>query len=216
MRPALGPGHREFFTKNHYIEFEDLILDCDVIQEHIDQVLAARTKKIIDTRTPKELFIAGRDIFRDDPLIRKITQDRILAQTASILFDISPVRIAYDQALRTTTLTGSPFTHPFSLAQASCFQSLFCGAIIRLLPEPHPPAFLPQKPGSVVFFRPDFPLPWTSAFQTPCQSFLLIAYAPKRCQYVLNHDDPLTHSLKNLGYGFGDILKDETHPIVYK
>lgn len=216
MRPALGPGHREFFTKNGYIEFEDLVLDFGIAQEHIDQQLFNRSKKIIDTRTPKELFIAGRDLFRDDPVIRKITQNRILAQTASILFDISPVRLAYDQALRTTTLTGPPFTHPFSLAQVSCFQSLFCGAIIRLLPDPHPPAFLPQKPGGVVFFRPDFPLPWSSIFQTPSQSFLLIAYAPKKCQYVLSHEDLLTHSLKNLGYTFGDFLKEDTHPILYK
>ena len=142
MYAALAPEHREFFTKNRYIEFEDVITDADLVQEHIDQVLGKRIQKIIDTRTPKELFIAGRDLFREDPVIRKISLNRHLAQIASLLFDTTPVRIAYDQSLRTTTLTGSPFLHPFTLAQGSCFQPILCGAIVRLLSDLHPPALL--------------------------------------------------------------------------
>ena len=216
MRSAIGPEHRHFFTKNHYIEFEDVIDDADLVKEHVDQVLGHRIKKIIDTRTPKELFIAGRDLFRDDPIIKKTTLSRHLGQIASLLFDTAPIRVAYDQALRTTTLTGAPFQHPLSLAQASCFQPLLCGAIIRLSSDLHPPQFLPQKPGNVVFFKPDFVLPWASFFQSPSQSFLLIAYAPKRCQYVLIPEDPHTHALKKLGYGFGDTLKNDAHPLVFK
>lgn len=216
MSAAIGPEHRHFFTKNHYIEFEDLIKDVDLTYEHIDKVLSDRTKKIIETRTPKELFIAGRDLFRDDPIVKKISLSRSLAQIASLLFDTSPVRIAYDQSLRTTTLTRAPFAHPFSLAQVSCFQPILCGVIIRLSHDPNPPAFLPQRVGSGVFFQPDFSLPWSSFFQAPCQSFLLIAYAPTQCRYVMTHDDLHVHSLKKLGFGFGDALKQDTHPILYK
>jgi hypothetical protein len=216
MRTAINAEHRHFFAKNHYIEFEDLVEEADLVREHVDQLLAKRTKKIIDTRTPKELFIAGRDMFRDDPVIRKTSLSRTLAQTASLLCDKAPVRIAYDQVLRTTSLTGAPFSHPLSLSQTSCYQPILCGAIIRLTPDLHPPQFLPQKPGNVVFFKPDFILPWVSFFQAPSQSFLLIAYAPHKCLYVLTPEDLHSHDLKKLGYGFGDILKDETHPLVFK
>lgn len=268
MRAALASEHRDFFRKNHFIEFEELlyrdrretlnfggkilspgscvernaslskvseighsyqgskdteknsesrtdpcITDLDLAQEHIDQLLAKRIKKIIDTRTPKELFISGRDLFREDPVISKITLNRCLAQTAALLFDVSSIRIGYDQILRTTTLNHSPFTHTSPLQEVSCLQPILGGVIIRLLPDPYPPVFLPQKVGNAVFFRPDFSLPWSSFFQTPLQSFLLITYVPKKCLYLLVPEDLHTHALKKLGYGFGDLLRNETHPV---
>ena len=216
MRAALGPGQRDFFSKNHYIEFENLVDNGDDIHAHIDQVLAKRTKKFVETQTPKELFMAGRDLFRDDPILQKASLSRHLGQIASILFNTTPVRIAYDQSLRTTTLTGSPFVQPTSLTQVSCFQPILGGAIIRLSSDPHSPDFLPKKAGSGVFFEPNFVLPWSSFFQTPHQSFLLICYTTEKCRYVLNPEDLHTHALKKLGFGFGDALKNETHPLVFK
>ena len=216
MRAAIGPKHRHYFTKNHSIEFEDLVKDLNLVYTHVDQVLTKRTQKNLETRTPKELFMSGRDLFRDDLLIRKITLGRHLGQIASLLFDKARVRIAYDQALRTTIQTESPFTQPCSLTQMSCFQPLLCGVIIRLSNDLNPPNFFPQKPGNVVFFQHDFILPWTSLFQVPNQSFILIAYAPEKCRYVLQSDDLHTHALKKIGLGFGDALTNETHPLVFK
>jgi len=44
--------------------------------------------------------------------------------------------------------------------------------------------------------------------------YLVIAYAKLDAVYVYNADDPETHALKKQGYGFGDRLRDETHPVL--
>jgi hypothetical protein len=218
MPAALAPEHRDFFSRNHYIEFEEMLpfLDCEKIKEHIDQVLLKRTKKALNTQTPPELFAAGRDLFREDALIRKTVVSRLLAQTLSLLLDAPVIRIAYDEVLRTTEKTGSPLSPSASLQSLSALQSLVGGAVIRLTPDGTSHEFLPQKVGSVVFFRPDLPLPWPDFFQVPHQSFLLIAYAPERCLYVPRSDDPHGHALKKLGYGSGDPLNNSLHPIAFR
>lgn len=223
MRAAVTPDHREFFFRNHYIEFEAMLpeVDCEHVKEQIDAVLFKRTKKPVETQTSRELFAAGRDVFRDDALIRKFLLNRVLSHTFSLLFDAPVVRIAYDEALRTTTPAFNPFSQPLGLQKRSGFQSLLGGAIIRLTPatptlEEKPRAFIPQKVGSVVFFRPDAPFPWPTFFQEPNQSFLLIAYAPERCRYIITPEDPHGHALKKLGYGAGDLLTNELHPIAFR
>jgi len=218
MRAALTPEHREFFSRNHFIEFEELLpfLDCEKIKEHTDQVLLKRTLKSLESQSPEQLFAVGRDLFREDALIRKMVVSRLLAQTFSLLLDAPVIRVAYDEVLRTTKIGSSPLSQATSLQSVSAFQSLLGGAVIRLTPDGTSHEFLPQKVGSVVFFRPDLPLPWPDFFQIEHQSFLLIAYAPERCLYVPSSDDPHGHALKKLGYGSGDALNNTLHPIAFR
>jgi hypothetical protein len=51
---------------------------------------------------------------------------------------------------------------------------------------------------------------------TPHQRYLLIVFANRRAQYVLNANDPHAHALKHKGYVFGDRLREELHPIVIR
>ncbi|QLH36192.1 MAG: hypothetical protein HWD61_08680 [Parachlamydiaceae bacterium] len=45
---------------------------------------------------------------------------------------------------------------------------------------------------------------------------MLLAFADFRTVYILNENDPHTHTLKHLGYVFGDKLSDKLNPIVYR
>jgi hypothetical protein len=210
MRFVLASEHREFFSKNRFIEFEDLIADVATINSEFDVVLMERLKKLPQSRTPQELFKVGRDVWRK---YSKLTCKRGLAEIAASLFHQKTVRLAYDQILKTTEQTGSPLMHNLSLQQASCFQPILGGVIVRISHDPSPPPMTPIKVGSGLFLHPDLPLPWTSFFQNPNQTLLLIVYAPEKTLYILNKDDPHTHELKREGYAFGDRIQN---PIIFK
>jgi hypothetical protein len=66
-------------------------------------------------------------------------------------------------------------------------------------------------PGHLLFFRPDLILDWPHV----ASDLYLALFALPNAVYVHNPKDPSTHFLKQLGYNFGDVLKNETHPIIY-
>lgn len=217
MPLTLSSSHQDFFSNHHYIEFNDLLSSSEIkqLQKAIHEALIQREKKIIETRSPKELFKAGRDLFRDHPIIKKFVLHKRFAKIASALFNEPILRLAYDQALCSFSQGEPIFSQPLSLQQISSFQSIVGGIIIRLSDDPNPPDLLPQKAGNLLFIAPTFPLPWSSFFQQTPQSFFLITYCGNRTVYVLENTDPHTHALKKLGYGFGDLLEEKTHPIVF-
>lgn len=214
MRFALDPQHREFFRKNHYIEFEELLEPSDIepLKQAIDTILEKRLQKLSDTRNPRELFQVGRNLYLDDPLLKRTVLHRKFGELAAALFEEKTIRLAYDQALCTKVIPGPVFTLPHSLQQISCFQPLAGGLILRLSPDLASPAFLPKGIGSGVFFSRDFTLPLPEFFQAPHQTLLLIAYAPKVAQYFLEKNDLHTHLPKREGYVFGDRLRT---PLIY-
>ena len=171
---------------------------------------------------------------RDSPFIRSFSAKRSFATYASQLVKTRNLRLTYDQAIRTGTeeLTGEKifpkfFAEKTRLDQISCFQGLYLGLIINLNPDNaqeeekiqiegvHQLIPYPRKFGSGLFIRRSTPLYLEPLFQKPNRSFFLIVYSHAKTLYVLNENDPHTQSLKNLGYAFGDHLKDESHPIVY-
>lgn len=213
MRHAVVSEHREFFTRNHYIEFDDLF-PAEDLADHVNRVLDSRLKK--RSRTAYDLFMVGRDVWRNDSHVEKIVLNRAIAEVAADLFKQKTLRIAYDQAISTALSIESSFLKSAKLQEISCFQHLVGGVILRLTPDPAPPPVLPRKVGSGVFFGPDFVFPFPSLFQAPSQCFLLIAYCQEKTVYVLEKNDLHTHALKQLGYSFGDKMNNETHPIVFK
>lgn len=217
MQFTLASAHQDFFTQHQYIEFENVfsLEEMQSLQSAIQEVLVKREKKIIETRSPKELFKVGRDLWRDHPDIKKVVLHKRLAKIASPLFRQPIIRIAYDQAL-ISEIPGEPiFSEPFSLQKVSCFQPIAGAVILRLSYDLTPPPLLPQKIGSALFVGPNFPIPWSSFLQNTPSSFFLIAYSTERTVYVLEKQDPHTHALKQLGYGFGDLLEERTHPIIF-
>jgi hypothetical protein len=218
MRFKITGEHRKVLEKQKYIEFEDLFSEEQLapVSQHADQVLAKRGRQLITAQSATELFKLGRDLWRDDETVLNFVRHRGLAQLAGQLFNKKALHLAFDQALRTATRSGFPSAVPASLQQKSCIQPLAGAALIRLKGEDHAAPFFPKKKENVVFLAPDFIIPWEVFFQTPDESFLLVAYAPAKALYVLEKNDVHVHGLKKLGYGFGDSLNSSHHPILYK
>lgn len=215
MNLSVTQKHIHFFAENGFIELEEIISTAEaaVLCSAIDALLEKRMKKIIDMHTPVELFKSGRDLWKHSPVIAKKSMSRSFAALMASLTLAKGVRLAYDQAIRTTKQPGEIFPFPCPLQEVSCFQPLLGGMLLRLKDDPNAPDFLPKKIGSALFFQASVPLPWNAFTQTQDQSFFLLAYAPENCLYVLEPKDPHTHDLKKEGYGFGDPIKT---PLLYK
>jgi len=240
MNYSVSKEHLDFFYHHRFIEFEDLLSteEADLLKKNLDESIAKRLNlspnDLIDL-SPFETYKAGRDLFRDNPTIKKFSLKRKFAEITSQLMKKKPIRIAYDQALYSPA-THYPqsnlpklFSEDVTLAEISCFQGLVCGLIL-CLNETRPsqninasvdktlPTLLPiaQKKGNGVFFKPDTPLSLFQLFQETYQNHLLIAFGEDNLVYKLQSNDPNSHTLKNEGYVFGDKLNASTHPLIFR
>ena len=218
MRFKIKGDHRKVLEKQKFIEFEDVFTleEIEKVSSHVDQALGKRAKQLIDTQSCEQLFREGRDLWRDDPALENFICNRGLAQLAAQLFHQNTLCLAFDQALRTTLRPGYPEATPATLQERSCIQPLAGAILIRLHGESHPFSMLPKKRENAVLLGPNLILPWEIFFQESRCSFLLIAYAPAKSLYVCEKNDPNLHFLKKLGYGFGDNLNTDFHPLLYK
>ena len=188
MHFAIAPEHLNFFQRHHYIEFENLLT-----QEEVETLLHA-----LNTALPHQY-----DTWRGNPIIQKFVLRKQFAEIASNLTKISPLRIAFDRILISDK---NFFENP--LQEMSCIRGLVCGCILNLA--------LPNM-GSALFFKPHSPPPLDDLTLTtlpPPQ--LMIVYSKDKSLYTYQKNDPHTHTLKKLGYVFGDRLKDTTHPTLYR
>lgn len=69
---------------------------------------------------------------------------------------------------------------------------------------------VPTTAERILFFRPDVILDWPHA----TSEVYLAVYVLPTAVYVHNGKDPFTNSLKKFGYNFGDVLKNEFHPMI--
>jgi hypothetical protein len=131
MKFALAKEHREFFAKNHYIEFENLLTleESTLLHRKITELL------------PKKQH----DLWRQDKDLEKIVLSRKLAEVAADLFKQPELRIAFDQYQKETS--------PRSLQQRSSLQPLIA-ALALPLDEPLSSAiyFSPTTPEQLPFF----------------------------------------------------------------
>ncbi len=137
----------------------------------------------------------GHDLFRTNKALMR----RVYAEIALGLVDKDYLRLVYSQTLV------SPLTAEQTLQDISSFSMLEVGMIIVLESES-------VKPGSGIFLTPDCPFERLPSFTKG----VLVVYAAQESRYIFNPNDPHTHYLKKLGYGFGDNLNVTTHPLLYK
>jgi hypothetical protein len=227
MRFVTASEHRQFFIKRRFVEFENLISSQEAaeIKKDAESLLAARLKMKasgLQHKSPLELFLAGRDLWRHSPLIKKIITKPKIGAISSDIFEKTPLRLAYDQLYFSTTTQGKIFEKPCSLQQTSCLKNITGGLILRLsddpmpLPETEDFCPFPQKIGSGIFLSPEIQLSFDPFFCVPHHSLLLIVYCGDKTVYTLDKKDPFTHALKRQGYVFGDRITSTTHPIVYR
>ena len=223
MRLTITFDHREFFNKNHYIEFEGIISpdQAAALKKECEEVIAKRlqlTPARLHQCPAPQIYQAGYDLWRDSGSIKKSTQKNTFASLASELTQVLPIRYGFDQYFATTKCTVSAYDVPLSLQEISSMKPLACGLLLALNDLAAPPSFFPMplKTGSGLFISPSFALPWPQLFSTPGLSFLLIAYAQQKTFFCADTRDPHAVSLKKLGYVFNDLLKDSLHPILHR
>jgi hypothetical protein len=235
MRWNLSSQQKDFFQKQQMIEFDELLTETQTtsLAESCHRALGANlgvAPTEVSKKSPEEIFTHGRDLSRQEPLIRKIVTNPHIAEIAAELTHQPLLKLAYDQVLSFTLSpksdqnTQSPFVSllesPPSLQEMSCFQDILCGLLICLSNEKNEKndslSPFSCKPGSGVFFTPTLRLSLDQLYGDHEALYLLIAYASPRSVYIFQPSDPNTHNLKKLGYVFGDRLSEKFHPTVYR
>lgn len=241
MKCAIAKEHRDFFQKQGWIEFEELLSDSQLVlaQQAIERILAERVK-VGPERLPSfpatPLYLHGRDLWRSHPSLFPSAAHIRFVQVASDLLEKKPLRLGYDQFLPACP-DEAPFAETESqiytrflmqtadLTTVSCLEGIACGVMLALdnedsaLPNETPPEALDvfsKQRGHVIFFRPDAPVQWNRLYAHPGCRFYLIVYTQASAHYRLQPSDPHTHALKRLGYVFNDKLNDRLHPIIYR
>ncbi len=190
MRTSITAQQSSFFTKNGYIEFGGIDLDV----EALFQALKA----------------GERDQWQHSPLVRNLLIKK-LGPIALVLAGKKMLRLGAD-------LKVSPEEKPQKMGACTEFfsvQGLQIGCIIaketaQQAPSPIGLLPLPSQPGNVLFFRANLLLDWPHC---PPADLYLATFALPNAVYVENRKDPKTNDLKKQGYAFGDLLRNDTHPL---
>jgi hypothetical protein len=230
MKLTIAKAHKDFFQKEGWIEFDDLLSDAQLLQlnQTLDEALKVRFDlplEKIKKLSSQEIFVKGRDLFRSNEKLRKIVTQPRLAEVVSELIETKPLRLGYDQLIpafapslfqKVAHQSYENFIEKATnLIEVSCVKEVLAGVLICLGPDTQEDLSLFGK-GHVVVFHPETPLNLMRLKSHPGQRYLLIVYTEKQAHYILEPRDPQTHDLKNLGYIFNDKLKDQTHPVVYR
>ena len=241
MKFSTAKEHRDFFQKNGWIEFEGLLSNEQLraANQSIDQVLAERlniSPERIKFVSSEKIYLHGRDVWRQHPLLQKFVAQMRFAEIATELIEKKPLRLGYDQIL--PAYQEPPFSqknvqvyshfieHTLSLQTVSCLQGVACGLMIMLGEEKGSVVekeksvegidVFPSQPGNVIFFQPHISIDWSCLAARLEQRFYLVVYTLANAHYQLEPCDPHTHALKQLGYIFNDKLSDKLNPIVYR
>lgn len=219
MRFTAASEHFKFFEQRRFIEFDGLLTthEIETLRQNGEEVLAARQK----TSPQIAPYFLGRDVWRESPSIKKVLLKTSLGKLAAEFLKIKPLRLAFDQFLISGKGAQSPFDRPKTLRQMSCLKPITGGLAIRLDPNGPLPAAedfcpCPSQAGNIILLHPDIQLSFDEFYKTPGHALLLIAYCGERTVYTYDETDPFTHQLKKLGYVFGDLLNNKTHPVVYR
>lgn len=244
MKFATSKEHRDFFLKNGWIEFEDLISNQQLtsMNQAIDQVSLERLKSHSKKKPPltaENAFLQGRDLWRSNPELHKVVTHIRFAEIAAELIGKKPLRLGCDQFLptpiaRTFSSEVSPYYSIFlhrhaALEKILCLQGVAAGLIFALSDRHDEPVIeektdnaiseegidiFPSRAANAIYFQPNVCVDWSRIYTHSGQRFYLIVYTNSSSYYMLQRDDPHTHTLKKLGYVFNDPLIDKYNPII--
>jgi len=136
---------------------------------------------------------SSRDLQRDNPPLLSALHTSRLGQLAVGLFGKKRLRIAFTQY-------GQVVEGAAPIEQITSMTETCGGCIIDL------------QTGVTTFYNALFPIDFPS-LQHP---YLLVVFATDKARYRVQETDPHTHQLKRLGYGSGDQITEETHPLIAK
>lgn len=211
MRIVVSREQLFFFER-----FGSLYLENVFSEQDVDSLISAAEREILTrcsalrfNRLEDGSLLYGRDMSITSPEIRKLIHSFRLAEVAHQLCQKRPLRFGFDQMWRLPFIPSN-----VTLEGISSVSSVTIGVIIALdtIASGKETVF-PLTRGSVTFVSPTLVL---NPPQELGGRFLVLAYTSGLPQYRLQPSDPQTHELKKHGYVFGDILKETTHPVLYR
>lgn len=214
MRFFLTDDQKEFFQKHRFLEIEGLLPLAKLIQiEKLSE--ETLTKRLGSKNSPLEIFLQGYDLWRDNKELKEILHKRSFIKIIADLFNTFPLRIAFDQYLKASSLA-PPIQATWALEELSCIKPLAGSVLIPLsFSKPLKSHFpFPQKIGNILCLAPDYPIPWPLLFALEDLKLLLVSFAPEKALYQAEIRDPHQHALKKWGYVFGDNLHHQHHPLL--
>lgn len=234
MKIAVAKEHRDFFRKNGWIEFENLLSDqqLNALNQAIDESLAERLSVPIDKLgavSPEKAFLQGRDLWRSKEQLRKLACLPRFGEVVSELVDLKPLRLGFDQFL--PSIAGkqmaqcpsySKFLHPsIEFENMSSLRGIAAGLLIALDQSSEEASaegadIYPKFAGNATIFSPQGVFNFANLALHLKQSFYLIVYAASISLYYQQPNDPHAHVLKKYGYAYHDKLSDKLNPIVYR
>jgi len=225
MRFSLPDSYFEFFLRNQILEIENLMTlqDAETLSQKYEKLLLKHMhQKPLSLASNPELWKAGKDLWKEDPEIKKILFRLQLGELCHILFKQRPIRLAYTQALFTGDKQDSLFSETELLQNISSMGPLLGGVLLCLdtPSEQEKVALVPDlknlAKGRAFFFSGEYQIPFAELFKQKRLKMILLCFAPGKVRYKLEPKDPHTHELKKSGYGFGDSLPEEICPYLYR
>lgn len=218
MRFGLTKEHHDFFHHHQFIEFEGVLSPQEVesLEQALEKTLEKRLGKSLDHLDQKTLYSVALDGWRDSPVIKKIALRTNIAEVVSNFSKKAPLRIAADLMLFSQQSAGPLFKEPITLREICSVSPTVGGVLLNLSSTESENPLTSETPGSAIFFSPRLPLNFDYLSDSPHTCQLLLLYTTQDAQYIHNPTDPHTHALKRLDYVFGDQLRSETHPLVYR
>ncbi|MBA3237390.1 MAG: hypothetical protein H0T62_03450 [Parachlamydiaceae bacterium] len=235
---ALSKEQRLHFEKHHFLEIEGMLESeqLQLLKNEIHGLTRQSSSKIDEWVTLSETekqYANGRDLWRKSTAIKKFALSKQLAKIASDLTGIKFLRFGYDQFLPSIALpahsTPEESTSKYSfwikkkapLGEHSSIQGVVSGLLL-CLNNPESEFTVPSvdnsifssTAGNIIFFSSEKEVNFSELQKRPGQEFFLITYAEKVSIYVHNENDPHLHAFKQLGYVFGDRLKDDINPVL--
>lgn len=184
MRFLLSADHHNFFAKNGFISFDNVISHKDLENLRKEVELQAEV-------TPERF-----DLFRKSSLLKKFIKSAAPVRLIQELFRTPLFRVGYDawvekpQELPSGPLQGispaKPLVGALLIPLSATSDTIFCVSCTR-------------------------PLNWKEFLNE--EPYYLIMYADKNATYYLEPCHSQKHAWKLLGYAFGDKLTQEHHPL---
>ena len=211
---AVDPQQKDYYRKNHTIEFEGLISEPHLLE--LKNGLASLMGQI----PPAKFFEEGRDLWRRSSTFKRLARNLAFAEIASDLTDRPQIRLGLDQFFPPFEPSEPPYSTylqgGFSLAEASSIQGVICGLMLCLKapskPSEQPSQLFSATAGNGIFFDPQWILPMEEKKGRSDGEYILIVYAEPNAVYIQQPHDPFTHLWKGLDYVYGDKFKEKTHP----
>jgi len=165
-----------------------------------------------------QLLEAGRDVWRKGESLKSLVIGRKLSELSADVFERKYLRLGMDQFLAPSDNKCDQLFENQTLDKFFPFQGTTCAVLICLkgLEPAEGQALFCGRTGHAVFLMSDCVIPLDLLQQRHGERYLLIVYTAENTVYIHQETDPLTYSLKYLGYNFGDRLNDKLNPIVWR